>query len=113
MPITGKTQTIPNQVATITEIIYRFQGGIIPTVNNVQFDPDDMPDDYIDCRNISNFDITDAFRALQSGKKVYQQHMAEKKAKIAEEIALKEQERQDLLKSKAELDELKKQKIDK
>lgn len=90
--LTGKDQTIPKQVSSITEIIYRFQGGIIPNLANVNFDPIDAPEEYINVVNKSGFDITDAFHALQSGKQEYRDYMKEKNEKARKAVADKEAE---------------------
>lgn len=74
----GDSQTVPNQVASITDIVYRFQGGIIPNTVNVSYDPIDAPEGYINVQNISGFDLTDAFHHLQNGREKYQAYIAEK-----------------------------------
>lgn len=90
--ITGKDQTVPNQSASITEVIYRFQGGIIPTLHNPIYDPEQDNEEFIDARNIAGFDITDAFQLLQTGKKEYQNYINEKKATLKEEANKRELE---------------------
>lgn len=90
--ITGEDQAIPNQSQSITEIIYRFQGGIIPTASNVMFDPPEADEDYISIRNISGFDITDAYHALTQGRKEYQAYIGEKKSKAKQLIQEREAE---------------------
>lgn len=83
----GKKQTIPNQVATITEVVYRFQGGIIPDVRNAYYDSQLSPDNNdIHVSNIAGFDITEAFRLSQEGKEKYRNYINEKKAKIRESV---------------------------
>lgn len=94
--IKGKDCTLPNQVSSLTEIIYRFQGGIIPNINNVSFDPIDSSEDYINVANVSGFDITDAYRALQEGKKTYQSYIKDKNEKARTAIQAKELELQQL-----------------
>lgn len=89
---TEKDQCVPNQAATITEVIYRFQGGIIPQERTVTFDPENVDENYIDIRNISGFDLTDAYHHLQNGRKQYQSYIAEVKAKDAQKKLEKEAE---------------------
>lgn len=90
--IKGYDQSLPNQAPKITEIIYRFQGGIIPNVNNIQFDPVEAPDDFIHIKNQSGFDITDAFHALQQGRKEYREYMNDKNAKARAAVEAKKVE---------------------
>lgn len=73
----GENMTIPGQSVSITEVIYRFQGGIIPSAVTAYFDPVD-DENYIDVRNQSGFDITDAFHALQDSKEKYKKYITEK-----------------------------------
>lgn len=84
--VVGEDQTVPNQSSSITEIVYRFQGGIIPTMKNVQYDPEEMPDDHMDVRRMSGFDITDAFHALQEGKQKYHEYITEVKRTAREKV---------------------------
>lgn len=84
--LVGENQTIPGQTSSITEIVYRFQGGIMPTLRSVQFDPEDMPDDDMDIRRMAGFDITDAFQALQDGREKYQAYIKEKNANARKAI---------------------------
>lgn len=84
--IVGEDKTVPNQSSSITEIVYRFQGGIIPTMKNVQYDPEEMPDDQMDVRRMSGFDITDAFHALQEGKQKYREYITEVKRTAREKV---------------------------
>lgn len=91
----GKKQTIPNQVATITEVVYRFQGGIIPDVRNAYYDTMLSPDNNeIHVSNQSGFDITEAFRLSQEGKQKYQEYINEKKRNIREQV---EREKEELI----------------
>lgn len=76
--LTGDNQTVPGQTNSITDIVYRFQGGIIPDANSIFFDPIEADEDYLDIRNMSGFDITDAFHANQQGKKEYAQYVKER-----------------------------------
>lgn len=94
--ITGKDKTVPNQASSITEIVYRFQGGIIPKFHNVTYDTQFKDTDEIDVRNLSGFDITDAFQALQQGKKEYREYITTKKQIAAEAIKIKQLEFQRL-----------------
>lgn len=92
----GKKQTIPNQVATITEVVYRFQGGIIPDVRNAFYDTMLSPDNNeIHVSNQAGFDITEAFRLSQEGKQKYQEYINDKKRAIREKV---EAEKQELIK---------------
>lgn len=84
--IIGKNATIPGQTTSITEVVYRFQGGIMPTMRNVQYDPTDMPDEDMDVRRLSGFDITDAYQALQAGREKYQKYIKEKNANARKAI---------------------------
>lgn len=90
--IEGVDQCVPGQAVSVTEVVYRFQGGIIPDFKNVQYDPEEMPDEHMDVRRLSGFDITDAFNALQQGREKYTAYIKEKNAKARAEIAAREAE---------------------
>lgn len=101
----GKKQTIPNQVATITEVVYRFQGGIIPDVRNAFYDTMLSPDNNeIHVSNQAGFDITEAFRLSQEGKQKYQEYINDKKREIREKV---EAEKQELIKLREQVKNVK------
>lgn len=84
--IQGDDKTVPGQSSSITEIVYRFQGGIIPTLKNVQYDPEEMPEEHMDVRRMSGFDITDAYHALQEGKQKYREYITDVKRTAREKV---------------------------
>ena len=60
------TETVPDQSYTISEIINRFTGGILPNIQrNVSFD-DDPTFDSDDITRRPDFDLVDASEALAS-----------------------------------------------
>lgn len=62
----GPSETIPDQSYTITEIITRFTGGILPNIQrNVSYD-DDPSFDSDDITKRPDFDLVDASEALSS-----------------------------------------------
>lgn len=63
---TAPTETVPDQSYTISEIINRFTGGILPNIQrNVSFD-DDPTFDSDDITRRPDFDLVDASEALAS-----------------------------------------------
>ena len=63
--VIGESETIPDQSYSIEEIINRFTGGIMPTVNNRVFHDDD-PD----------FDSVDpTMRPIVTGKQIGRAHV--------------------------------------
>lgn len=58
--IIGESETIPDQSYSIAEIITRFTGGIMPTVNNRVFYDDDPDFDSIDPTMRPDYDLVDA-----------------------------------------------------
>lgn len=63
---TAPTETVPDQSYTISEIINRFTGGILPNIQrNVSFD-EDPTFDSDDITRRPDFDLVDASEALAS-----------------------------------------------
>lgn len=73
--VIGESETIPDQSYSIEEIITRFTGGIMPTVNNRVFYDDDPDFDSIDPTMRPDYDLVDALSDMDA---LYKQFEARK-----------------------------------
>ena len=64
--VIGESETIPDQSYTIEEIITRFTGGIMPTVNNRIFYDDDPDFDSTDPTMRPDYDLVDALADMEA-----------------------------------------------
>ena len=64
--VIGESETIPDQSYSIQEIITRFTGGIMPTVNNRVFYDDDPDFDSIDPTMRPDYDLVDALADMEA-----------------------------------------------
>jgi hypothetical protein len=64
--VIGESETIPDQSYSIEEIISRFTGGIMPTVNNRIFYDDDPDFDSIDPTMRPDYDLVDALSDMDA-----------------------------------------------
>nr|QJB20177.1 MAG: hypothetical protein [Microvirus sp.] len=90
--LTGELKTVPGQVSSIKEVVYRFQGGIIPTLRSVSYDTEELPDEDMPVTRVAGFDITDAFQALQAGRQQYREYMRFQKEKLVQQAQLQKAE---------------------
>ena len=70
--ILGESETIPDQSYSIEEIITRFTGGIMPTVNNRVFYDDDPDFDSIDPTMRPDYDLVDALADMDALSKQFE-----------------------------------------
>ena len=84
--VIGESQTIPDQSYSIEEIITRFTGGIMPTVDHRVFYDDDPDFDSVDPTMRPDYDLVDALADMDS---LFKQFEARKKE--VEEPAEQEQ----------------------
>ena len=64
--VIGESETIPDQSYSIEEIITRFTGGIMPTVNNRVFYDDEPDFDSIDPTMRPDYDLVDALSDMDA-----------------------------------------------
>ena len=70
--VIGESETIPDQSYSIQEIITRFTGGIMPTVNNRIFYDDDPDFDSVDPTMRPDYDLIDALSDLEAISKQFE-----------------------------------------
>ena len=70
--VTGESETIPEQSYSIEEIITRFTGGIMPTVNNRVFYDDDPDFDSVDPTMRPDYDLVDALADMDALSKQFE-----------------------------------------
>ena len=70
--VIGESETIPDQSYSIEEIISRFTGGIMPTVNNRVFYDDDPDFDSIDPTMRPDYDLVDALSDMDALSKQFE-----------------------------------------
>ena len=70
--VIGESETIPDQSYSIQEIITRFTGGIMPTVNNRVFYDDDPDFDSIDPTMRPDYDLVDALADMEALSKQFE-----------------------------------------
>lgn len=70
--VIGDSETIPDQSYSIEEIITRFTGGIMPTVNNRVFYDDDPDFDSIDPTMRPDYDLVDALSDMDALSKHFE-----------------------------------------
>lgn len=70
--VIGESETIPDQSYSIEEIITRFTGGIMPTVNNRVFYDDDPDFDSIDPTMSPDYDLVDALADMDALSKQFE-----------------------------------------
>lgn len=70
--VIGESETIPDQSYSIEEIITRFTGGIMPTVNNRVFYDDDPDFDSVDPTMRPDYDLVDALADMDALSKQFE-----------------------------------------
>ena len=82
--VIGESETIPDQSYTIEEIISRFTGGIMPTVNNRIFYDDDPDFDSTDPTMRPDYDLVDALADMDALSRQFEARKKEddEKAKL-------------------------------